>query len=40
MKCGVCDSDIEPGELHCPSCSALVQSDFLDEEMIVNDDFF
>jgi len=40
MKCEVCDSDIEAGELHCPSCSAIVQSYFLDEEMIVIDDSF
>ena len=40
MKCEVCDSNIESGELHCPNCSAIVQSIFLDEEMIVIDDFF
>ena len=40
MKCEICDSDIEPGELHCPRCLSLVQSDFLDEEMIVTDDTF
>ena len=40
MKCEICDSDIEPGELHCPRCLSLVQSDLLDEEMIVTDDTF
>ena len=39
MICEACKKDYEPEESYCPYCSALNQTVFNDEEMIVNDFF-
>ncbi|MEE2682341.1 MAG: hypothetical protein VYD77_00230 [Actinomycetota bacterium] len=38
MDCEISGNTLEPGDMHCSECSAFVQNDYSDEEMMVLDE--